>query len=536
MPPVERRAALALASLSGLYFLVLWLPALSPHYGFYSDELYYLACADRPALGYVDHPPLFVWLLRLHRGIFGDSLLALRALPSAVGAATVFLAGWMARRLGGGLFAQVLAALAVMVSSVSLTIYGFLSVNCTGLLLWTLASWVLLELCRSRDPRLWLALGSVLGLALLNKHTAVVPVAGVAVATLASPLRRDLRSPWPWLGALAAALIVAPSLYWQWANGWPSLAFYAGVEEGRQTASALDQIVLQILAQNPASFPIWACGVFFFAFSARGSRYRPLAWFFATAFGLAIVAGSSLPYRIGGVFPLAFAGGGVFLEGVRRPDAGRLRRIWNTWTLPAFMLVIGVAIATLVLPVLPPPVLERHPLYDAGEGSGWRPEIGTNRIPYHLGNRTHWKSFVEEVEKVVRELDPPQREGAIILADYFGHAGALEHYAGDRVPPVYSPMTGYFLWGPPEGSPTTVISIGIDEDFVRANFEQPEVAATFRCTYCPPVVNELPIYVTGPPKRPFPELWPEIGELDDLRTRRLRAQEAERVEREEAGP
>jgi len=527
MATVDRRATLALASLSGVYFLVLWLPALSPHYGFYSDELYYLACADRLALGYVDQPPLFVWLLRLHRGIFGDSLFALRALPSAVGAATVFLAGWMARRLGGGLGAQVLAALAVMVSGVSLTIYGFFSVNCTGILLWTLATWLLLELCRSRDPRLWLALGGVLGLALLNKHTAVVPVAGVAVATLATPLRRDLRTPWPWLGALGAALIVAPNLYWQWANDWPSLAFYAGVEEGRKTASALDQIALQIIAQNPVSFPIWASGFFFFAVSARGSGYRALAWFFATAFGLAIVGGSGLPYRIGGIFPLAFAGGGVLLAGLRKPDAGRLRRIWNTWTLPAFMLALGVVIATFGLPVLPPPVLERHPLYDADEGGGWRPEIGTNRIPYHLGNRTHWKAFVEEVEKVVGELDPAQREDAIILADYFGHAGALEQYAGDRLPPVYSPMTGYFLWGPPEGSPTTVISIGIDEDYVRANFQRPRVAAIFRCTYCPPVVNQLPIYVTGPPKRPFPELWPEIGELDDLRTQRLRAQEAE---------
>jgi hypothetical protein len=251
-----------------------------------------------------------------------------------------------------------------------------------------------------------------------------------------------------------------------------------------------------------------------------------LAWFFATAFGLAIVGGSSLPYRIGGVFPLVFAAGGVFLEGARRLDVGRLRRIWNTWTLPSFMLAVGAVIATFGLPILPPPVLERHPLHDRSEGDGlqFRPEVGTNRIPYHLGNRTHWVSFVEEVESVVRGLDPGEREGAIILADYFGHAGALEHYAQDRLPPVYSPMTGYFLWGPPRGSPTTVISIGIDEDFVRANFEQPEVAATFRCTYCPPVVNDLPIYVTGPPKRPFAELWPEIGELEDLRTQKLRAQ------------
>jgi hypothetical protein len=39
----DRKTTLALASLSGAYFLFLLLPSLSPHYGFYSDELYYLA-------------------------------------------------------------------------------------------------------------------------------------------------------------------------------------------------------------------------------------------------------------------------------------------------------------------------------------------------------------------------------------------------------------------------------------------------------------------------------------------------------------
>ena len=29
-------------------------------YGIFRDELYYLACANRIQLGYVDHPPLFL--------------------------------------------------------------------------------------------------------------------------------------------------------------------------------------------------------------------------------------------------------------------------------------------------------------------------------------------------------------------------------------------------------------------------------------------------------------------------------------------
>ncbi len=522
----DQRSTLVLSAMAVVFFFVLLLPSLSPHYGFYSDELYYLACADRLDMGYVDHPPLFVFMLRLQREIFGDSLFALRMLPAAAGAVCAFLAGWMARRMGGGSYAQILATLAVMVSPVSLLMFSFFTVNCSAILLWTTTSWILLELCRSRQPRLWLVLGCVLGLAFLNKHTAVVPIAGVAIATALSPLRRDLAGPWPWIGALLAALIVSPNLYWQVTNDWPSLAFYAGVEDSRYTASVLEQITVQIMAQNPASFVIWAGGIFFFLRSPGGLRFRALGWLVLVGLAAAILGGSKLPYRVAGVFPLAFAGGAVWLEAALQTDAKWLGRTLFGYALPAIMLAIGLFVATFALPILPPDTLEHHPLYDASEGGDFRPEIGTNRIPYHLGNRTHWRAFVERVEQVYADLDREQEGDVIILADYFGHAGALEHYARERLPPVYSPMTGYFLWGPPEDEPRIVISIGIDEAFLLANFEHVRVADTFRCRFCPPVVNDLPIYLAHSPRRRFLDLWPEIGELDDRRTRLLRAQQA----------
>ena len=68
-----------------------------------------------------------------------------------------------------------------------------------------------------------------------------------------------------------------------------------------------------------------------------------------------------------------------------------------------------------------------------------------------------------------------------------------------------------------------MISIGIDAAFLEANFEGVERLATFRCSFCPPVVDELPIYLARSPRRPFSELWPEIGELEDRRTRMTRA-------------
>src|ERR1700723_1516313 len=70
-------------------------------YGYFRDELYYAACGEHLAWGYVDHAPLVALASRVSRGLFGDSLFALRLLPALSAAPKVWLAGWMAREVGG---------------------------------------------------------------------------------------------------------------------------------------------------------------------------------------------------------------------------------------------------------------------------------------------------------------------------------------------------------------------------------------------------------------------------------------------------
>src|SRR5262245_66693435 len=70
-------------------------------YGYFRDELYYIACGRHLAFGYVDQPPLSILLLQLSQSLLGNSLHAIRFLPALAGAATVALTGLIARELGG---------------------------------------------------------------------------------------------------------------------------------------------------------------------------------------------------------------------------------------------------------------------------------------------------------------------------------------------------------------------------------------------------------------------------------------------------
>ena len=70
-------------------------------YGYFRDELYYIACGRHLAFGYVDQPPLSIVLLRLSQSLLGNSLFTIRLLPALAGAATVAITGLIARELGG---------------------------------------------------------------------------------------------------------------------------------------------------------------------------------------------------------------------------------------------------------------------------------------------------------------------------------------------------------------------------------------------------------------------------------------------------
>ena len=57
--------------------LLLHLTAIT-RYGYFRDELYYLASTDHLDWGYVEHPPFSIAVLALVRHVLGDSLIALR--------------------------------------------------------------------------------------------------------------------------------------------------------------------------------------------------------------------------------------------------------------------------------------------------------------------------------------------------------------------------------------------------------------------------------------------------------------------------
>jgi 4-amino-4-deoxy-L-arabinose transferase-like glycosyltransferase len=82
-------------------------------YGFFRDELYFIACGSHPSFGYVDQPPLTPLLAAASDFLVGGSLFGFRALPALSAGALSFVTGLLVKELGGGPPALLLGAACV---------------------------------------------------------------------------------------------------------------------------------------------------------------------------------------------------------------------------------------------------------------------------------------------------------------------------------------------------------------------------------------------------------------------------------------
>src|SRR5262245_10270567 len=283
-------------------------------YGVFRDELYYLACASHLDWGYVDHPPLSIVVLAGVRALLGDSLLALRIVPALLCGLLVWLASRLAREMGGGRFAQSLAAVAVAIAPQYLALTGFYSMNAFDLVFWALGALLVARLVRTEDVRLWRPLGVVIGLGLLNKISMLLFAFGLAVAVLLTPLRRHLVRRELWEGVALALVLASPYVLWQLRHDWATVEFTRNAARYKNVAlSPLGLAAAEARDVHPLNAVLGLLGCVWLLFGPAGRRFRALAIVFVTTF-VVLAVQHRKPYYLGAA-PSHIAGRGSHRDG-----------------------------------------------------------------------------------------------------------------------------------------------------------------------------------------------------------------------------
>jgi hypothetical protein len=497
---------LALAAWAGAFLALLLHLVTNARFGMFRDEFYYLACADHLAWGYVDHPPFSIAALAAWRAVVGDSVWALRIVPAILHAAVALGAGDLARRIGGGKAAQGLAALTTALVPGILAITGFTSMNAWEVAFWMAAVLIVAILLAGADRRLWLLLGLVAGLGMLNKYGIALGLAGLALGVLLSPLRRDLRTRWPWLALAIAVLLFLPHILWEIRHGWPTREFMDNARRYKMTALAPGAFWgEQVIQAHPLFTPLWAIGLGALLLAKRLRPFRALGVaFLVPAVVLTFTHGK--PYYLMPAYPPLLAAGSVMLFGWLARLGPPLRRGLTT-LLMAGLTLAGLAIAPLAVPLLPLGAFLR---YQARLGV--QPDTGERHakstLPQHFADRFGWRELADDVARAWRALPDSDRAACTILTRNYGEAGAIAYFEREPgFPAIVSTHNSYHTWGPGDRGLEVVLAVGFSREDLEQSFREVTPVGEHHAELAMPYEADLTIWLCRGPLRPVGEMW-----------------------------
>jgi len=327
--------------------------AFAGSYGYFRDELYYIVSGTQHlSLGYVDFPPFIAYVAALLYPISGDSLIAIHILPALNEALLVFVVGMIAKELGGERRAQLLAAVSTLVALAFLAFGSLFTPDSFDSPWWTLLAYLTIRIIRRREPKLWTAVGLVVGIGMLTKLTILFFVGTLFVSFLATPsARRYLRSSWILIGALISVVFILPMTYWNAINGWPMVYFYTEFRGDFSGGGPASFLYTQIAIMSYLTLPISVAGLYFYLRSKEGSQLRAFGLASVILFVFMLVLDMKA-YYLAPVYPMLFAGGAVLIEGSSSTKRG-VSRWFGSRPFVACMIIVGILLAPVAMPYSP---------------------------------------------------------------------------------------------------------------------------------------------------------------------------------------
>ena len=390
--------------------------ATGGRYGFDRDELMALEDARHLAWGYVTYPPMTAFFGRAALMMFGTSLTGFRFFAGVAQAVALVLTGLMAKELGGGRWAQVVAAMA----GVPFCLGGgaLMSYISFDYVCWVVVAYCMVRVMKGEvasgewrvekekkkrdnaetqraqrfaekreqreekagssgepgpwndkfrdrfgDGRWWLGVGAGIGFGMMAKYTMGFLAAGVVAGVLLTSARKYLRRGWIWAGAMVAVVIFLPHVLWEWRRDFVSLEFLRFIHERDVRTGVTDWFLLGQVEVMLLAFPLAMAGIYFYFFAEEGRRYRVLGWMYAVPMVL-LLAMRGRDYYLAPGYPMLYAAGAVWVERKWRVANGEWR--------------------------------EKKEEDNAPNGSGWTPTQGTQRC-------------IQKRGEILREGDPCER-------------------------------------------------------------------------------------------------------------------------------
>ncbi|MEU1981200.1 glycosyltransferase family 39 protein [Nocardia sp. NPDC019395] len=488
VPPFATVPVAIPAFVAGVVFLL-----RVDRYGHFGDELYFLAAGRHLAAGYVDQGPVVAVIARAVDLLAPGSLVVLRT-PAVLATVTaIVITAAVAREFGGDTRAQVLAALAYATSPFALSQAASLSTfaldsTCSALVVWLLVRWT-----RIRDDRLIPVAFCAAALDLQIKWLAIVVLIGLAAGIASLGPRDLLRNRVFWVSGAGAAVTVLPAIVWQAGHGWPQWAMGEAIRAEQQLATGGRAALLghQFVQAGALGSILLAAATAGFLRYEGLRRYRFVAVAAAVAL-LFVFVTATRPYYTAAVLPAVFAAGAVAVTASS----------WRWWR----RLHLGLGAVSAVIALAAVVALPR-PADSLREPSDSATQVYSRMRIYGTSG---WPELTVTVTGAYRALPADVARRTVIVTDSYWQASGLEHFAGEELPPIYSPNRGYAYFGRPPDATGNVLYVGPwrGGTGLCAHFRTATaVAAADDPLGFPGISRSVTVALCTEPLRPWHEIW-----------------------------
>jgi hypothetical protein len=470
---------------------------------YHRDELLYFSLGLHPAFGYATVPPIIGWIAALMQFGFGFSLFAVKLFPALLGGVLVIVSSGISKELGGGKYAQVLTALAIVFMPVGIRAFHLFQPVPIDLFLWTLLLFYCLRYINTDNKKYLIILGIVAGIALMNKYLITLLFLALLISLAFSTHRKVFKIKSLYLGFGIALLIFLPNLIWQITHDFPVFGHMRTLNNNQlvyvdRVGFLMDQLLM--------SFSVCYILVIGFFYLLRNSKFRFLAISAIIVFTVLIILRGKSYYTIG-VFPVLIAAGCVAVE---KFSSNILYRI-----------IIPLAVILITLPALPIglPVYKEEGLVryfqklekDYGMDIGRRFEDGTiHSLPQDYADQLGWEELASITSKAYNMVE--DKKHLVIYCENYGQAGAIA-VIGKKygLPEPVSFHESFLYWAPEqfENDPEHLIYIN-DElgENVNALFE--EIIEVGRITNINAREYGTTVYLCSEPRESFNFFWKQV--------------------------
>ncbi|GAA5052945.1 glycosyltransferase family 39 protein [Nocardia callitridis] len=458
-------------------------------YGFFGDELYFVSAGRRLAFGYADQGSALPAIARAMDMIAPGSLVAQRIPAVLLTLVALVISAQITRELGGSRTAQILVALAYAGSPFLLAQGIQLATNTIDTALWVLITWLVVRWVRTRQDVLLLLAGVVTAVDMQVKWLIPFFWIAVAIGALVFGPRDLLRRPALWAGGAIVVVTMIPTLVWQANRDWPQLRLSSAVAAEQASIGGRPMwVVTALICAGLMGGILLIYGIWLLL---RWEVLRPYRFLGSVPLLLAVVflATNGRGYYAAGVYAVIMAAGAL------------------GWTRKSSRIRIAITavlvLASLVSTVTSLPLRPESDIAPARDDA----DAALNMTTYA---KFGWRELAESVAEAYRSLPAEQRADAVIVADSYWQASALDVYGVENgLPAVYSPNRGFGYFGTPPDSATTVLWVGGSVDDVRPLFGAvtPIGRADAELGY-PGVTRDVTIWRCDVPKTPWTLAWP----------------------------